>query len=261
MNIQFAYRMISAISLCVCALQAEDADSAKRKDAMELIRLTTLQPEGLDVLLPSAVAFAIANAPGAKISEEEAARLAREVILSDAFLEKFTPPFEEIFSHEEIRDLIAMYRSDVMGKFYRNYGKTCYPILPSITAVVQEIVQKRCDASALADHVLSITAETYSRDVKESDLPVVLDVYSTYCPPCRRVAPIVAALSGELQGKVRFAKVNIDEHPSIAKELGIFSVPTIVFFNRGEIVDRQVGAIGREELMAKIEKAFGSAAK
>ena len=85
---------------------AEDADSAKRKDAMELIRLTTLQPEGLDVLLPSAVAFAIANAPGAKISEEEAARLAREVILSDAFLEKFTPPFEEIFSHEEIRDLM-----------------------------------------------------------------------------------------------------------------------------------------------------------
>ena len=71
----------------------------------------------------------------------------------------------------------------------------------------------------------------------------------------------MAELSGELQGKVKFAKVTIDEQAAIAKELGIFSVPTFVFFNKGEIVDRQVGAIGREELMAKIEKAFGAAAK
>lgn len=253
------FKSIAALLLCAGAIYGEETSPVGRKETLELIRLTTLTPESLDVLVPAAVDFAMSNASGVSLTAEEAAKAAKEELLSDRFLEKFAPAIEEIFSLEEIQALNAMYRSDVMKKFSLNYGKTCYPIFPSINVLAQEIVQKSCASSAPADSVRSITQESFKREVEESDLSVVLDLYSTYCPPCKRVAPIVAELSRELDGKVRFAKVNIDEHPSIAKELGVFSVPTFILFKNGEAVGRHAGFISKEELMGEIERAFESA--
>lgn len=254
----FAFTSIAALSLCAGAIQGEAAAPVCRKETLELIRLTTLTSESLDVLVPEAVDFAMSSVSNAGITAQQAAQKAKEELLSDAFLEKFAPAIEAIFSAEEVQALNEMYRSDVMKKFSLNYGKTCYPIFPSINALAQEIVLKSCASSAPAGHVLPLTQETFKREVEESDLPVVLDVYSTYCPPCKRVAPIVSQLSAEMHGKVKFAKVNIDEHPSIAKELGVFSVPTFIFFNSGEAVGRHAGFISKEELMGKIEQAFES---
>lgn len=87
-----------------------------------------------------------------------------------------------------------------------------------------------------------LTAEDFRRVVLESDRPVVVDFYADWCLPCRQLGPEMEALSEKWEGRVRFAKLDVDRSPELAEEYGVLSIPTVLLFEEGKVKARTMGA-------------------
>lgn len=106
----------------------------------------------------------------------------------------------------------------------------------------------------MADKVLKVTDADFESTVLESDLPVLVDFWAEWCAPCHVVAPEVEALSEELAGRVKVAKLEIDENPETAARHGVMSIPTLALFVDGVERTRMVGARRRQAIRAEIER-------
>ncbi|WP_224367281.1 thioredoxin [Hyalangium versicolor] len=106
------------------------------------------------------------------------------------------------------------------------------------------------------DIVKNIGDGDFSKEVLESDKPVLVDFWATWCAPCRAIAPTVEALAKELDGKVKFTKVNVDDNQQTAQDYGIRSIPTLLVFKGGKVVGQLVGAAPRDRIKDAIDKAF-----
>ena len=94
---------------------------------------------------------------------------------------------------------------------------------------------------------------SFEEDVLKSDTPVLVDFWAPWCGPCRMLAPTVDAISEEYEGKVKVGKVNTDENPQIATQHQINSIPTLMIFKGGEVVERMVGALPKEKITEKLD--------
>ncbi|MCM1079266.1 MAG: thioredoxin [Bacteroidales bacterium] len=99
---------------------------------------------------------------------------------------------------------------------------------------------------------VKITNENYE-SLKNSNEPLVIDFWATWCGPCRMIAPIISQLAEEYDGKITVGKCDVEECEDIAVDLGIRNVPTIIFFKGGEIVDKIVGAVNKAKIQEKFE--------
>lgn len=97
------------------------------------------------------------------------------------------------------------------------------------------------------------TSDNFEAEVLKSNLPVVVDFYADWCGPCKMMAPAVSAMEGMFQGKVKVGKLNVDHAPDIAERYNVMSIPTLLFFRNGEVVERSVGLIPQEALQKKVE--------
>jgi thioredoxin 1 len=100
---------------------------------------------------------------------------------------------------------------------------------------------------------LNITKDTFQKEVLESDKPVIVDFWATWCGPCRMVAPIVEQLAKEYEGKAVIAKCNVEEADQAPVNYGIRNIPTLLFFKDGELTDKMVGSNTKEAIEAKLK--------
>lgn len=97
-----------------------------------------------------------------------------------------------------------------------------------------------------------ITDKNFEAEVLKSNLPVLVDFWAEWCGPCRVISPIVEEIAKDLQGKLKVAKVNVDESQELAAQFNIMSIPTLLLFKKGQPVEQMVGAMSKDNLLAKI---------
>ncbi len=99
----------------------------------------------------------------------------------------------------------------------------------------------------MSDHI-TLTDDSFDSEIAGSDLPILVDYWAEWCGPCKMIAPILDEISGEYAGRLKVAKLNIDENPNTPPKFGIRGIPTLMLFKNGEVAATKVGALSKSQL-------------
>lgn len=105
----------------------------------------------------------------------------------------------------------------------------------------------------MSETVLKLTTENWGTEVLEAEQPVLVDFWPPWCAPCRALAPVVDQVAAEVAGRVKVGKVNVDDHGPLAAQYGVRSIPTLLVFRGGQLVERRVGAVPKGDLVRLLE--------
>jgi len=113
----------------------------------------------------------------------------------------------------------------------------------------------RCKTELLADNKpVTVTDATFAAEVERSPVPVLLDMWAPWCGPCRMIAPVLEELAKEMAGRVRVAKLNVDENPATATRFNVMSIPTLLVLKGGREMERIVGVQPKTEIVRRLER-------
>ena len=107
-----------------------------------------------------------------------------------------------------------------------------------------------------SDNVLEFTDSNFEAEVINSDQPVLVDFWATWCAPCKAISPVIDSLAESYSGKVKIGKVNVDDNPATPGQFGVRGIPTMILFKGGKVVDQVTGATTKDNLEALINKAL-----
>ncbi|HHH38000.1 MAG TPA: thioredoxin TrxA [Sedimenticola sp.] len=105
----------------------------------------------------------------------------------------------------------------------------------------------------MSDQIVHLSDDSFEKDVLKSSQPVLVDYWAEWCGPCKMIAPVLDEIAGEYQGKLKVAKLNIDDNPNTPPRYGIRGIPTLMLFKDGEVEATKVGAVSKSQLMAFID--------
>ena len=115
----------------------------------------------------------------------------------------------------------------------------------------------RCKVSLPVGTPVTVTDATFAAEVEQAPVPVLVDMWAPWCGPCRMIAPVIDELAAELAGRVRFAKVNVDENPATASRFDVRSIPALLVLKGGREVDRIVGVVPKAEIARRLARVAG----
>ena len=115
------------------------------------------------------------------------------------------------------------------------------------------LIQVEVEEEKVAEGVVEINGDNFEDEVLKCSSPVVVDFWAPWCGPCRMIAPITEKLAQEYAGRLKFCKLNVDENPQMASKYQVMSIPQILFFKDGEVVDEITGAVPESALRSKVE--------
>jgi len=105
-----------------------------------------------------------------------------------------------------------------------------------------------------SEKVLNVTADNFETEVVNSEQPVLVDFWAEWCGPCRMVGPVIDQLATQYDGKIKIGKLNVDDQGELASKFKVMSIPTIMLFKNGEVVEKVVGARSKDEFEKMIDK-------
>lgn len=108
----------------------------------------------------------------------------------------------------------------------------------------------------MSEHILTVTDDSFDTDVLGSDVPVLVDFWAEWCGPCKMIAPVLAEVAAEYEGKIKVAKLNIDQNEATAPKFGIRSIPTLILFKGGNAEATKIGAMSKSELTSFIDQSI-----
>ena len=108
----------------------------------------------------------------------------------------------------------------------------------------------------MAENVIEFNDQNFDSDVLKAGTPVLVDFWAVWCGPCKAIAPIVEEIANDYNGKVKVGKMDVDRNNQVAMRYGIRSIPTLLVFNNGEVVDQVIGNVGKESIESMLNKAL-----
>jgi thioredoxin 2 len=116
----------------------------------------------------------------------------------------------------------------------------------------------RCKAplSAVDGAPFTVTDASFAAEIERSPLPVLVDAWAPWCGPCRIIAPVIDELASEMAGRIRVAKLNVDDNPATASRFGLRSIPTLLVFAGGREVDRLIGVQPKDEIVRRLHRVL-----
>ena len=109
----------------------------------------------------------------------------------------------------------------------------------------------------MSDKAVPVTDNTFEEEILKSDLPALVDFWASWCAPCRMVSPIIEELAEEYKGRLKVAKLNVDDNINTPAQYGVRGIPALLLFKNGELVDQIIGAVSKTNLVQFIEKVLG----
>ncbi len=109
----------------------------------------------------------------------------------------------------------------------------------------------------MAGAIQNVNSASWAGEVVQSPVPVLVDFWAEWCGPCRAIAPVLEELSGEMAGRLKIVKVNVDEAPDLAQQYEVRSIPTLLVIKGGQVAGQMVGAMPKSALKAKVESLLG----
>jgi thioredoxin 1 len=103
-------------------------------------------------------------------------------------------------------------------------------------------------------NILHLSDATYDQEVLQSTTPILVDFWAPWCGPCRMIGPVLEDIAADYKGRIKVGKLNVDENPLVATRLGVRSIPTLLLYKGGQVVDQMVGAVPKAQLVKFIEK-------
>jgi thioredoxin 1 len=108
----------------------------------------------------------------------------------------------------------------------------------------------------MSENIINVTDSNFETMVLKADTPALVDFWASWCAPCRAIAPMVEEVAGEFSGKLRVAKMNVDENPSTPGRYGVRGIPTLILFKDGKVVDQLVGAVPKNQITDLVNKGL-----
>ena len=108
----------------------------------------------------------------------------------------------------------------------------------------------------MAENVIEFNDQNFDSDVLKAETPVLVDFWAVWCGPCKAIAPIVEEIANDFTGKVKVGKMDVDNNNQVAMRYGIRSIPTLLLFNNGEVVDQVIGNVGKDSIESMISKTL-----
>ena len=102
-------------------------------------------------------------------------------------------------------------------------------------------------------HPMEFTDANFQQEVINSDIPVLIDFWAVWCGPCKMIAPFIEEIAGEYEGKIKVGKLDVDNNPNVSMQYGIRSIPTLLIFRDGKVVDQVMGAVPKNMITAKLD--------
>jgi thioredoxin 1 len=106
-------------------------------------------------------------------------------------------------------------------------------------------------------NIVALTEQNFAQEALQSPKPILVDFWAEWCGPCKMLAPILDELAQEFDGRVRIGKVNVDESQALATQFGIRSIPTLLLFQQGQVIEQVVGLRSKRDLKASLERVAG----